>query len=136
MKDIKYVFETFVYTIGAVFWGISAYLFISELANVTDLSKFTFTIKNGFVISLKIFIVLLLVSGTIVFTIKTIQCLFLAYYYGLFYNPKYDNMHIKIDQDGIIRESFIELKNGEKIPVFISRIVTHKPESNTGENNE
>lgn len=133
---MNYIYKSFGYTFGTVCWGISLYEFICRLQSIINMDKYVYNIKNLFIFSVVSFIALLSVFGVISFALKALQNLFLGFYYGLFYNPKYDNMHIKIDQDDIIRESFMELKNGEKIPIFISRIVTHKPESNTGENNE
>lgn len=130
---MNYILKSFGYTVGCVCCLMSAYEFFSN--SPIDMNKYSYTIKNMIVISTLVFIILLMVFIIISFALKSLQNLFLGFYYGLFYNPKYDNMHIKIDQDDIIRESFMELKNGDKIPIFISRIVTHKPESNTGENN-
>lgn len=131
---MNYILKSFGYTVGCVCCLMSTYEFFSN--SPFDMSKYSYTIKNMIAISTLIFIILLMLFIIISFLLKSIQNLFLGFYYGLFYNPKHDKMYIKIDQDDIIRESFMELKNGEKIPIFISRIVTHQPESTTGENNE
>ena len=133
---MNYICKSFGYTFCAVCSALTGYVFFLDLLTIINMDIYTYSIKNLFIISVLSFSALLLIFMVISFTLKSLQNLFLGFYYGLFYNPKYDNMHIKIDQDDIIRESFMELRNGEKIPIFISRIVTHKPESNTGENNE
>lgn len=133
---MNYICKSFGYTFCAVCSALSAYTFFLDLPSIINMDKYTYNIKNLFIFSVLSFSALLLIFMVISFTLKSLQNLFLGFYYGLFYNPKHDKMHIKIDQDDIIRESFMELKNGERIPVFISRIVTHKPESNVGENNE
>lgn len=65
-------------------------------------------------------------ASVIGFALKALVSIILAFYYGLFYNDRCTRMQIKIDENDRIKESYIELKNGDIIPVLISKIVADK----------
>ena len=125
--DFFRIFKSLICTFGAVIYSI----IISELfpnliyliTQYESLRPFDKVIITPLYIFMVLFFLLLLIS----LIIKAIQEIISFFYYAFFYNNKYDKMEIKIDQNNIIKESFIQFKNGDILPITISKIVTNVP---------
>lgn len=71
-----------------------------------------------------LFLTVFCVFGSIFFILKSIIELIKFFYFSLFYTGKnYDKINLTVDQNNIIRESFVEFKNGQRLPIEINKIV-------------
>lgn len=75
-----------------------------------------------------IFICLLVIFGSIAFFIGTIFHLIMFYYYAFFYKHNDREINITVDENYIIRDSFVELSNGRIIPIKIKKVSMGNPE--------
>lgn len=83
-------------------------------------------LKNKILMGLYLFFILYVVTIIIFFGIKSIWHMILFHYDILFYNKK--EIHVTVDEDYIIRDSFVELSGGKIIPIKIKKIIMNKPD--------
>lgn len=100
------------------------------MLNSNSISSITMKLKIGFFDYLKIAFLgcidILVISTTIAFIISAIYNIVLYQYYSLFYYNRI--IRLTVDQNYIIRDSFVELSDGRTIPIRISKIMMGKPE--------
>ena len=133
-KAITNICKSWWYSLLLLIYAKITYYSITSI-NIKLLNDFS--IKGTLKQANTLFIFALLFAILIYTARKLIISLYLTFYYGLYNENNMDKIEIKIDQNNIIRDSYMELSNGNKIPINISKIVTRIPEdSATGENNE
>ena len=119
----KSFFASLVATIISLFtMQIMIPLFLKEVNKIS--SSITFYGFKAFGSWLIIFFTSFCVLGSIFFILKAIIEMIKFFYYSIFYNGnQYDKINLSVDQDNIIRESYVEFKNGQKLPIDIRKIV-------------
>lgn len=131
MTKIKYLWNTLVYTTyTSVYFAISIFFYntwydkiynlFNELINSKYFNFFQ-PIKLG-----------LMISG-IIFSISV--CIFSVYkiFYNLFKfytgdNISINNVHITVDDNFVLRDSYMEFSDGTKVPVHITKLSFKKSE--------
>lgn len=123
MKILKFLYEYIIYTIFAVCMFRTFYIIDPNLELISDMKN----CKLGDIIQISCIIICICFMSVafISFSIKALISLILVFYYGLFYQNIYSNLQIRIDEQNRIKESYIEFKNGDILPVIISKIVTN-----------
>lgn len=134
MRILKNFYQFMLYTILAIFAFKAFQIIYPELELILEVHDFKF----GTIFKLSNIIIAILFTGasTIAFALKALVSLISMFYYGLFYEDRCTRMQIKIDENNRIRESYMELKNGDIIPVIISKIITDKHIEFEENNNE
>ena len=94
---------------------------------VTTVGDYTYLFEHWFKSTLLLFIFLVAVFASLSFIVGAIMNMFLFFYYTFFYTFKFSKMEILIDQNDFIQDSFVEYKNGDRLPVEIKRMVTNLP---------
>lgn len=125
MRSFKEFFNYIVFTILAVFAFKAFQICYPELELALEMKNFKFS--TIIYLCNVILAITLTVASFIGFTLKALVSIILAFYYSLFYNDRCTRMQIKIDENNRIKESYMELKNGDIIPLIISKIVADKP---------
>lgn len=136
--DFKFIgnfFKSMLYTLGATIGTIFTIQtgIPMILNNITQYEKIGIwfkgfgVIKFGFILFINLFFII----GSIVFAIKAIYTMWLCYYYAFVYKNAYNSIKINVDENNVIQESYMEFKNGNKIPIEISRIQTVVPDKDT-----
>jgi len=85
-------------------------------------------------LSLYVFLIIILSIGAIALTIKIILNIIQVFYYFLFFNEKYEKVIVGVDAEDIIRQGYVEFKDGSTLPIEIRKIEIAK-DSNNNESN-
>lgn len=134
MNPVLNFFKSFFISLAATIMCLLAVqimipLFKKEMINIS--SSITFYGLKAFSSWIIIFFTIFVVLAAISFTIKAIWELILFFYFTIFYVDKYDSVNLSVDQNNVIRESYVEFKNGQKVPIQISKIVYNNPQENS-----
>lgn len=134
MRAFKELCSYALFTVLAVFAFKAFQICYPNLEMTLEMRNFKFST----IIQLcnDILAITLIGASVIGFSLKALVSIILSFYYGLFYNDRRVRMQIKIDENNRIKESYMELKNGDIIPVVISKIVGDKPVEFEENNNE
>lgn len=82
------------------------------------------------------------IISTICFAIKAIYNLWMFFYYTFFYTGSKSKVQINVDESNHIVDSYMEFSNGEKVPLYITRVIgkineeENKTDNNDVSNNE
>ena len=98
--------------------------FISVISNINITDSFI----DLFVSSMLIFFFIFKIICFAAVIGKGLQTLMAAFYYLFFYDDYVDTIHWEVNNDNIIKNSYMVLKNGKVIPIVISKIKVEKPE--------
>lgn len=91
-----------------------------------DMIKASDSYLDAFFVTIQIFGHMFFISFAIANAIKAIYELILFHYYGLFYKER--EIHVAVDENKVIRDSYVKLKNGSIIPIKLHKIVFGEPE--------
>ena len=70
-----------------------------------------------------IFYIAFFAMAILCFAAKAIYNLWLFFYYLLFYNNNYDKIQINVNDENQIIDSYLEFRNGDRLPLYINKIV-------------
>ena len=133
MSLIKHLFLSY---ISILFSCLSIFVIskdnFKKIRLLIDTIKMTDDYLGVFIVSLEIISIVWFVSIAISFSIKAIYELILFNYHGLFYKEK--QIHVTINEDNAIVDTYLETSNGKIIPIKIRRIKL--PQPNNKEVNE
>lgn len=131
-KSAAYIILGVLYTIITMkFYGTVLYL----ISNFDIFNNFS--IKDTIILSFDIFILLFFIAVCITCFIKGIQHLYILFRDSFFKKQTdFKQMNIRIDKNNIIRESYMELKNGEIIPIDIKQIILQNEVKQTQQEDE
>ena len=139
MKNtITHFILSFIYTIFSILCMSCALKINVEKAMSALFANGIFiTISRGFYV----FSCLLVLIGSLTFTIGAILHMVLMFYHAFFAYQGGRQINVTVDENYIIRDSFLELSNGKIIPINIKKIVMNKPQNDnniveSGESNE
>lgn len=96
---------------------------IDEIDNKYETIGIFFTDFGVIKTTLIIFCVVFFIVSAICFVIKAIYNLWLFFYYQLFYNNKYNKIQVNINEENKITDSYLEFNNGDRVPLYITKIV-------------
>lgn len=132
MKLKALVLSFFHIIIGVIFLystlNTNYYIALIDWASDVD------SIKDILLCAICTFLVLFVSMGLVCHSILAIWYMISYYYYTFFYNKK--EIHLIIDENQYIRDSYVELKNGRTIPIKINKVKWKKPKEtkeSTGE---
>lgn len=121
MEQLRRLFFSYISSILGIFFINHVNKMIPVI--VLLVTDYKYSLEHWFDTSIKIFLFGLVVFGSITLIISFIYNMVLFFYYAFFSQfDKLIKMEVMIDENDIIRESFMEYKNGKKIPVNIKRI--------------
>lgn len=126
MDSFKNIWKVFVYiALGLLMVFLLNNILVPEMFLLENYkNKFAAYVS----IALWVFSILFFMGTLISSIIKVIYHMILYCYYTFFYGSSYSKIHLKIDENDIIRESYVELKNKKIVPIEISRVIIKKPE--------
>lgn len=111
--------------ISTILCGLSVYIIAKDNFGATrllaDMIKASDTYLDALLITIQIFGHMFFISFAIANAIKAIYEIILFHYYGLFYKER--EIHITVDENKVIRDSYVKLKNGSIIPIKLHKIV-------------
>jgi hypothetical protein len=91
------------------------------------------SLKDWIVTSGYIFICLFCIMGGLFFLGLSLFHLFMVYYYAFVNDNRV--IHVAVDENDVIQDTFLELSNGKIIPIKITKLKMDKPKEKeaTGE---
>lgn len=118
--EIKNIFKS------CMFWllGFLTLEAIFEMYHALELSNLdfgNFELRQLIVNGLITFLYLFVLVGCIFSFFESI-CLMIKLFYHSFVRTNEEKVHMIVDQNNYIKDCFVELKNGRRIPVFVSRV--------------
>ena len=129
MKSLQHICQSLLYSVIALlFIYLTMRLDLSIFEPI--FSTYDINIFKLIGIGAYAFLYLFVISATIALTIASIKSMILFHSY-LFNNEKV--IKVTVDENYIIRDSFLELSNGRIIPISIRKIVMDKPENESNE---
>ena len=132
-KQIECFFLSLLYSVLAlIFIALTLRLDLSIFEPI--FSPYKLNIFKLIKIGTYAFMCLFVLSGCITFVIAAIKNIILFHYFLI--TPNDDKtINVTVDENYIIRDSFLELSNGKIIPIKIKKIVMNKPENESKEEN-
>ena len=128
MEALKRFLFAYLYTIlSIIFIGFSI-----KLANIVLplLNDYKYIFDHPLKAGTMIFAAILSVTGSVTFIMITIYNIIAFMYYAFFEQMRPSDtsiMNIVLDENNMIRDSFMEYENGKKVPVYIKRIISKVP---------
>lgn len=132
-------FKSAAYTILGVLYTIITMKFYGTVLHlISNFDIFNnFSIKDTIILSFDVFILLFFIAVCITCFIKGIQYLYILFRDSFFKKQTdFKQMNIRIDENNVIRESYMELKNGEIIPIDIKQIILQNEVKQTQQEDE
>lgn len=118
--------SSLLYSIGAII-GVCGLLKIDYSIIITFFTEGNLNFFKFLTGCVWIWFLLFMISTCIAFIIKSLYSLALFHYYSLFYTDREINVYV--DENRIIRDSFVELSDGRVIPIKIRKIIMGKSDN-------
>lgn len=136
MKQIKHFLSSILYSFLSVmyFYLILKFVDVNLLLNFNNFWEFP-DFRHLVVYSLYLSICLFFIFGGVCFSIKTIYHMVL-FYYKTFVKSYDEQINLAVDENNIIRKSYVEFSNGKIIPINITKIHWENPETTDNQSTE
>ena len=117
-------FKGMFYSILGILWmNLFQYIIPYLVENIPYLIRHQ-NILQSIKLSFGIFFAIFTVIGVIALIIKSFGHMILCFYYFFFYQNKYEKIKLRIDEkEKRIKDCYVEMKNGDKIPIEIYKAV-------------
>ena len=126
---MRNLFKSLVYAIG---FSITINLAVKYdlIGLIKDMIEYgwVYTFREVIMMGVYIFFILFCIATILFFAIKSIWHIILFNYNLFFYEKREGQINVTVDENYIIRDSFVELFDGTTIPIKIRKIVMGKPE--------
>ena len=121
-----------------IFCGLSFYAIakndFGSVHLLADMIKASDSYLDALFVSAQTFGCMFFVTFSISNGIKAIYEIILFHYYGLFYKER--EIHMNVDENNVIRDSYVKLRSGKISPINIHKITFGKLEENVTEETE
>lgn len=136
-RGTEHFFKGMFYSILGILWmNLFQYLIPYLVKNIPNLIRHQ-NLWESLKLCFGIFFAIFTILGVIALIIKSLGHMVLCFYYFFFYKNKYEKIQLKIDEkEKIIKDCYVELKNGEKVPIEIYKVVIDTKEKSTEEETE
>jgi hypothetical protein len=123
---MKYLGKFILYVIAAITL-VRLWRPLNSISPIVEFSRrfFEFNLKEMIIFTVLVISLTFIALTVILFIVTAIINLFL-FYSDLFFNTK-DRVSLFIDQNNLIRECYVEFKDGKRIPIYINRVMAEVP---------
>lgn len=136
-RGVEHFFKGMFYSILGILWmNLFQYLIPYLVENIPNLIRHQ-NLWESLKLCFGIFFAIFTILGVIALIIKSLGHMVLCFYYFFFYKNKYERIQLKIDEkEKLIKDCYVELKNGEKVPIEIYKVVIDTKEKSAEEETE
>lgn len=135
MNFFKSLWYTIISLISISFIIEKCIQFLKKIINTYTTSGEVLKQFSIITISIFIFFFMFVSMACLCFIFKALYNLWLFFYYSLLCTYSYSRVQINVDENNIIKDSYIEFSNGDKVPLDITKIVSNVTDENNAQDN-